>query len=119
MKTLFASGISLLVGLTIGWFIGHRAYDRYVTNEAVRLMLDSSESSDREHAARAARAVEMIQSGRSSDAIELLSRPIADYYYFHVSLTRNDERTKEMLAMIERLAGTNKVMADAIHSKIQ
>ncbi|MGA2853374.1 MAG: hypothetical protein ABSE90_04515, partial [Verrucomicrobiota bacterium] len=77
------------------------------------------ESSDREHAARAIRAIELIQSGEDSNAVQLLSRPIVDYYHFHAGLTHNDERTRDLMAMIERLASTNTLIADEIHAKIQ
>ena len=80
-------------------------------------MMDTVESSDRAQAARAVRAIEMIQMGKSGDAVKLLSRPVADYYHLHADLTHNDERTKDVLAMIERLASTNTAVADAIHSK--
>jgi len=119
MKAFLASSISLLVGLAIGWYVGHRCYEKHVTNEALQQMLDTGESSDREHAARAVRAIEMIQMGKSGDAVELLSRPVADYYHLHAGLTHNDERTKGVLAMIEGLASTNAAVADAIHAKIQ
>jgi len=119
MKALLTSSIALLIGLVVGAFVGHRSYDKHVTNEAVQQLVESGESSDRERAARAVRAIAMIQSGRSSDAVELLSRPIADYYHLYASGTHNDERTRDVLAMIERLAGTNAVVSDAIHSKSQ
>ena len=106
-----------MIGLAIGAFVGHRSYDKRVTNEAVQQMVESGESSDRERAARAVRAIEMIQAGRSSDAVELLSRPIADYYHLYASATHTDQRTRDMLALIERLASTNTVVSDAIHSK--
>jgi hypothetical protein len=61
----------------------------------------------------------MIQIGQSSAAVELLLRPVANYYHLHAGLTQSDERTKDVMAMIERLASTNTVVADAIHTKIQ
>jgi hypothetical protein len=47
----------------------------------------------------------------------MFSIPIADFYSSHVSLTHNDERTKELLARIEQFARTNQVVAAQI--KIQ
>jgi hypothetical protein len=61
----------------------------------------------------------MIQAGRSNDAVELISRPIADFYHLYASGRHNDERTRGVLALIEQLASTNAVVSDAIHSKNQ
>lgn len=116
MKPLLSSSIALLIGLTVGVFLGRRSFDEHVTNEAVQQLVQSGESSDRERAARAVRAIEMIQGGRSDDAVELLSRPIAYYYQIYSSSTHPDERTRDVLAMIKRLAATNAVVSDAIHS---
>jgi hypothetical protein len=119
IKALLPSSITLLIGLAVGAVVGHRSYDRHVTHEAVQQLVESGESSDRERAARAVRAIEMIQAGRSSDAVDLLSRPITDFYHFYAGGTRNDERTRDVLAMIERLASTNAAVSDAIHGKSQ
>jgi len=119
MKALLASSIALVIGLAVGAFVGRRSYDKHVTNEAVQQLVESVESSERERAARAVRAIEMIQSGRTSDAVELLSRPIAHYYQLYASSTHNDERTRDVLSMIERLANTNALVSNAIHSKNQ
>ena len=119
MKALITSSVALLIGLAVGAFIGHRSYDRRVTNGTVEQLVESGESSDRERAARAVRAIEMIQTGRSSDAVELLSRPIAYFYRLYGSSAHNDKRTRDVLAMIEHLASTNAVVSDAIHAKSQ
>jgi hypothetical protein len=117
VKATVTSCIALLIGLAVGAIVGRRSYDRHVTNEAVHQAVELGESSDRERAVRAVRAIEMIQSGRSSDAVALLSRPIADYYRLYASSTHTDERTRDVLAMIERLASTNAMVSDAIHTK--
>jgi hypothetical protein len=116
MKPLLSSSIALLIGLTVGVFLGRRSFNEHVTNEAVQQLVESGESSDRERAARAARAIEMIQDGRSGDAVELLSRPVVDFYQRYSSSTHPDERTRDVLAMIERLAATNAVVSNAIHA---
>ena len=118
MKTLIASFLALLLGLVAGWYFEHQRAERKMT-DVVEQMQQPIESGDREHAARAVRAIQMIESGESSNAVQLLSRPIVDYYHFHVGLTHNDERTKGVLALIEQLASTNTVIADEIHAKIQ
>jgi hypothetical protein len=79
MKTLTASFVALLLGLSAGWYFEHRHAEREMS-DAVEQMQQPIESGDREHAARAVRAIQMITSGESSNAVQLLSRPIADYY---------------------------------------
>jgi hypothetical protein len=117
MKQAFlTSSISLIAGLCIGAYVGHRSYDRHVTNEAVQQVVESGESPDRERAGRAVRAIELIQSGQSNAAVDLLSRPIADFYQFHIDLTHSDQRTRDLITKIEQLASTNAVVADAVHA---
>ena len=129
MKTLIASVFSLLVGSVIGCYIGYSYYEKHVTNEAVEQMMQEIESSDGVQAARAIRAIELIESGETQKAVQLLSRPIVDYYYFYaIHAGTNEERPLKMRAMIEQLVSTNKIVADEmtnqmvnyeIHGKIQ
>src|SRR5664280_697963 len=118
MKTLITFFVALMLGLVAGWYFEHRHAERQMT-DVVEQMQQPIESSDREKAARAIRAIELIQAGESSNAVQVLSRPIVDFYHFHAGLTHNDERTKDVLAMIERFASTNRLIADEIHTKIQ
>jgi hypothetical protein len=119
MKLLLTTCVALLIGLAVGAYVGYRSYDRHVANEALQQLVESGESSDRERAARAVRAIEMIEAGKGSEAVELLSRPIADYYRLYASGSHNDEGTRKVLAMIEQLASTNAMVSNAIHSKSQ
>src|SRR5271155_632077 len=101
MKTLIASFLALLLGLVAGWYFEHQHAERNMT-DVVEQMQQPIESGDRANAARAVRVIQMIESGESSNAVQMLSRPIADYYYVHAGLTHNDERTKALLALIEQ-----------------
>ena len=114
MKTIFLSVVSLVVGLAIGDYIGYRYHDRHISNEAVQQMLDGMESADRLEAARSIRAIELIQTGNSQQAVEMFSFPIADFYASHVNLEHNDGRTQELLARIGEFARTNQVVAAEI-----
>ncbi len=118
MKTLMTFFGALILGLALGWVFTLRHADHEVA-EVVAQMQQPIESGDREHAARAIRAIEMIQSGESSNAVQLLSRPIADFYHFYAHLAHNDERTKELLVWIAQFASTNPVVAGAITNEIQ
>jgi hypothetical protein len=112
MKTLIASAVSLLIGLGIGWCIEHRHAEHEMT-DAVKLMVQAGESSDCEHAARAVRAVQFIESGDTQRAVQLLSGPIAHYYSVYGDDHSNDERSK-VRALIEQVARTNQVVAARI-----
>ena len=117
MKALIASIILLMLGFVIGWCVEHRHAERKIT-DVVEQMQQPIESSDREKAARAIRTIEMIQSGESSNAVQLLSRPIADFYHSYAHLAHNDQRTKELLVWIDQFASTNPVIANAITNEI-
>jgi len=123
MKTIIASAVCLLVGFVMGCYIGYNYNEKHVTNEAVEQMLQGMESSERLEAAYAIRAIGLIESGETQKAVQSLSRPIADYYYFHADLAHDDERAKQLLVGIEQLASTNRIVADEItneiHHKIQ
>ncbi len=110
MKTLIASIVSLLCGLAIGWYIGHGRAGREKT-EIVQQMVQGGESADGEHAARAVRAIELVESGKASDAVQLLSIPIAHYYSVYSDTGRGDERRARLRALIEQLAKTNQTVA--------
>jgi uncharacterized protein YneF (UPF0154 family) len=114
MKPLIAL-VSLVVGLVIGFCIGYRYYERHITNQAVRQMMEQMESSDGEHAAEASRVIELIESGDKSNAVRILSRPIANYYQWY-AVHADTDRERKLRAFIEQLASTNQVVADAIHS---
>ena len=112
MKILLATGISLLLGLGIGWYIGNRHAFYYVP-ETTRETVAGIESSDGEKAARAVRAIQAIDSGDAQGAVQLLSHPIAHYYLLYSDVDMNDRR-KRMIALIEQLARTNQIVAARI-----
>ena len=110
MKIFIASAASVLLGLATGWYIEHRHAERE-KSEVVEQMMQGTESSDREHAARAARAVQLIQAGETNQAVEVLSAPIAHYY---AVAGPNDDRSAKVRALIEQIARTNQIVATRI-----
>jgi len=118
MKILVIFFVGLLLGLGLGWVFTLRHADHEVA-EFVAQMPQPIEGGDWEHAAKAVRAIQMIESGDTSNAVRLLSRPMVDYYQFHANLTNNDKLTRDLLSAIEQLASTNTQIADEIHAKIQ
>jgi hypothetical protein len=119
MRTFIPSLICLLVGLSAGFFVGYRYYERHITSEATQQMIQGMESSQRLAAARGVRAIELIQSGQTQQAIRMFSVPVADFYSWYAPLAHNDEETKKLLVWIEQAASTNAAVASAIHSKNQ
>ena len=117
MKALIGAGVSLLAGLAIGGYVGYHAYDRGVTNEAVNLMVEGREIAEAEHAARATHAIELIQSGETVKAIQLLSKPIAYYYYMYAAHADTQQR-RQICAMIDRLVSTNKSVGEEITNEM-
>ena len=116
MKPLIAS-VSLVVGLLIGFYVGYRHDENYAQHlinkyqqEFVRVM----KSSEGDQAAEASRVIELIESGDRSNAVRILSRPVAEYYQAYAVFAATD-RDRKLRTLIEQLASTNQVIADAIH----
>jgi hypothetical protein len=112
MKTVIASTVSLILGLGLGWYFEHHRAERERT-EIVQQMVDAGESSDCADAARAARAIQFIDSGQRQEAVQLLSGPVAHYYSVYGVLSTNERRSK-VRSLIEELAKTNQVVAARI-----
>ncbi len=113
MKTSIASIVSLLLGLAIGCYIGFRYCERHTTNEAVDLMVQGTETSAALQATIGVRAIELIDSGDTQQAVQLLSGPIAHYYTLYAP-GRSDERSAKLRGLIEELARTNQVVGARI-----
>ena len=114
MKTCVISVISVLVGLAIGWHFGYRYCDRYYTNEAMRQMVEQTESSDALMASMSSRTISLIDSGQDKEAVQMLSFPIASYYYVYASSTFTNEQRLKLRALIDGLASTNQIVAAQI-----
>jgi hypothetical protein len=112
MKTVIASTVSLILGLGLGWYFEYHRAEREKT-EIVQQMVKEGETSDGEHAARAARAIQFIEAGQPQEAVRLLSGPIARYYSVYGELRGNEMRSK-MLSLIDELAKTNQMVAARI-----
>jgi len=113
MKTLTASVVSLLLGMAIGWYAERRHFGHEKT-QIVDQMVEGGESADREHAVRAVRAIESIQSGDTQKAVQILSTPVAHYYTLYTEAGSKEERRAETRALIEQLAKTNQIVAARI-----
>ena len=114
MKTLVVSFVSVLVGLALGWHFGYRYCDRHYTNEAIQQLVESGESSDALLASMSARTISLIDSGQGQQAVQMLSFPIAHYYYIYASSTFTNEQRLKLRALIDGLASTNQIVAAQI-----
>ena len=117
MKLLILSGVCLLAGLGVGGYIGYHWNDRRVTNEAVKLMVAGGESAEAEQAARATRAIALIEAGQSQEAVQMLSKPVVHYYGLY-SGRANTEMRRRVCAMIAELASTNAAVAQELSNEV-
>ncbi len=112
MKTVIVATVAFVLGLGLGWYFERHRAEREKT-EIVQQMVEGGESSDGEHAARAARAIQFIDAGQPQEAVRLLSGPVAHYYSVYGALSTNERRSK-VRSLIEGLAKTNQVVAARI-----
>ena len=121
MKTLIVSFVSLLLGLTVGWYFEHRQAEHEMTDAVKHIQIHN-----RQEAAIDLRAIELIQSGDTQRVVQLLSFPIASFYAWNMNLIHNDnatvpwndEVTRGLLIQIEQFVQTNAVVADQIKTNI-
>ena len=114
MKTLIASAVCMLLGLAAGCYVGYRYCDRHTSNVAIQQMVESLENSDALAAVTSARTISLIDSGESQRAVQMLSFPIARYYFVYASSTFTNEERLKLRAMIDALASTNQIVAAQI-----
>ncbi len=119
MKTLIISVVCLLVGLWTGFYIAYRYWDRHSTNEAMQAMVESLESHDALMASMSARTISLIDSGQDQQAVQMLSFPIASYYYVYASSTFTNEQRLKLRALIDGLASTNQIVAAQIAKEMK
>jgi hypothetical protein len=114
MKTLIASTVCLLVGLAIGVYAGYRYHERHWNNVAMQAMVESLESHDALLASMSAHTISLIDSGQDQQAVQMLSFPIASYYYVYASSRFTNEQRFKLRALIDGLASTNQIVAAQI-----
>ena len=114
MKTFVASVIFLLVGLATGFYIGYRDYHKHIADEAVQQLVESTESSDALMAGMSARTISLIDSGQDQQAVQMLSFPIAQYYYIYASSEFTNAQRLKLRVLIDNLASSNQVVAAQI-----
>jgi hypothetical protein len=114
MKTFVTSVVFLLVGFVIGFYVRYRYCEWHQTSEAMQAMVESLESHDALLAAMSARTISLIDSGHDQQAVQMLSFPIASYYYVYASSKFTNAQRLKLRAMIDDLAKSNQVVAAQI-----
>jgi lipopolysaccharide biosynthesis regulator YciM len=117
LKALVASVFALVIGLSVGWYIGHRHAERD-GDDAVRQFMQAYEGEETMEANRHLLALSMIYCGDTENTVRLLCRAEASFYCEYASLTHNDEQTTRALARIERFSRTNNYMAAVISNEL-
>ena len=109
----------LLVGLAAGFYAGNRSYHKHMADEAIRQMVEQTESSDALMASMSARTISLIDSGQDQQAVQMLSFPIASYYYIYASSEFTNEQSLRLRALIDGLASTNQIVAAQIAKEMK
>jgi hypothetical protein len=118
MKALIASFVCLVVGLAIGFYAGNRSYHKHMADEAVQQMVEGGESSDAMTAMVAAAAVRYIDSGETSNAVLVLSHPIASYYSIYGTRAGTNAQRLKVRDYIDQTARTNQIFAAQIKKEM-
>ena len=131
MKLKLAVVLLMLAAVALGFFIGRFQADSYVQHrhaehemtetemrEAVEQAMQTERSSSGVQAARDVRAIELIESGETQRAVQMLCQPIAEYYYSY-AIDAGTDRERKLRAMIEQLVSTNKIVAAEITNRAQ
>jgi hypothetical protein len=119
MKICITSIVAVLVGLVIGFCIGNRSYHKHIADEALQQMVEQMESSDALMASMSARTISLIDSGQEQQAVQMLSFPIASYYYIYASSEFTNAQRLKLRALIDGLATTNQIVAAQIAKKMK
>ena len=106
--------IALVVGTAIGW---HLEDKRLVTKENQAAMQESEDDCAMSAAISIA-AIKLIRSSDNQKAVQLLSEPIAQYYYLYATHSGTNEDRLKLLHQINLLVSTNKIVANEITNQM-
>jgi len=63
--------------------------------------------------------IELIEAGRAENAVESLSKPIADYYAQYRNYGDENQRRSKLRALIEDLVKTNVIVARVLKDRME
>jgi hypothetical protein len=113
MKILVSSTVGLIVGIAIGWYIGHTR-PMNVANRDARRYLTTMEVDDSTAARFALGAIPAVEAGDTMKAVAMLAKPIGSYYRVYASKAGTNEERLVLRTKIEKLASTNSTVAAEI-----
>lgn len=119
-RPLLVSILCLLLGLSVGWYIGHRRTvaetEQMVREdrETIRDQFHQTEHQDEFAAALASHVFAALEDGSVDKAKHGLLTTISTFYRAH----RLDGNTN-LIAAIERYASTNTAVSNAIYRKLE
>src|SRR4051812_40049022 len=114
-KLLLTSAMCLLIGGLVGFYIEHTRGESNLT-EAIKLMQEAEEAIKVTEAARSAKAISLLASGESQDAIALLCGPITSYSVIYAKDSETNELRLKLRALIEDLVRTNEIVANEMRA---
>lgn len=109
MKMIIESVVSLVVGLALGWYVGHQR-TMYKVSEAVSQSVKLSESNDAVEALRSIKVIGLIETGQEQEAVKLLSQPLAHYYAVYEVQPGITNQRSQLRSAIESMASSNVVV---------
>jgi hypothetical protein len=77
-------------------------------------MVEDIESSDAMTASLNTHAIGLIDSGQDQTAVQILSIPVASYYFLYASSQFTNEQRLKLRMLIDRLASSNQIVAAQI-----
>lgn len=116
MKHVVSLTGGLLVGLAIGWYVGHTGPMNNAKRDA-RRYVTTMEVDDSTAAIFALRTIPIVESGDTKKAVAWLAKPIGSYYRVYASNAGTNEERLSLRTRIEQLASTNPVVAAEIQRK--
>jgi glycerol-3-phosphate acyltransferase PlsY len=114
MKILVISTVSLLIGLLIGGIIVGYIEVKYWHRKMEEAHSWQSEDFHRVEAVDAVNYVQLLDAGKTLQAVQMMARPITFYYYLDAGDTnafRNTFLDRMARTNIEQLASTDQIVA--------
>ena len=118
MKSVIPFVLGLVVGVTLAWLVAY-VHPRRVADRRGLAYIDRVEPEFSGAAIYALSTIPLIESGDTNAAIERLSHPIATYYRLYASKPGTNQYRAKMRDTIDRLAGSNAVVAGSIEREMR
>lgn len=120
MKTLIASTVSLLLGLLIGGIIVGYIEVKYWHHKMDEAHSWQSEDFHRVQAVDCVNYIQLLDTGKTQEAVQMMARPITFYYYLDPRDTnafRNTFMDRFARTNIDCVASSNRIVASFMASE--